>query len=233
MRNDLEDLMSGSASPNVISLVSRPGWTGPVLAAHSSASGLGSGLAKRTRRDLRSIEGSVAAVKAQQGEITRAAEALVAEMRERGKRFGLQVFGDRLKELQDAATASPEILGDLPAVLHHFQVGAATIVAVHIEASAGRGSTAPAFAHMQAARAVYGEHVLRFAFDILAKLAGDLGLAAVPAEWADDVSDAILAFVFPGDGDAPKDDAWRQAFTVRFDAIRDQARECRAVSGRS
>lgn len=214
MRNDLISSLRGSAAD--IPLAFRKGWLGPVLQAQ-----------------LSEIDGRRAALLSQQAEITLSIETLVAEMRDQGTRFGLQVFGDRLKELQDVATTSPEIMDDLPVVLRHFQPGAAVIVEVHIKASAGRGSTAPAFAHMQAARATYGEHVLRLAFDILAKLAGDLGLAQVPAEWADGIGEAVPALVFPGDGDAPKDDAWRQDFTVRFNAIRDQAQKRREASGRS
>ncbi|MBB3936555.1 hypothetical protein [Aureimonas phyllosphaerae] len=208
----------GSASSNVVPLAAIPGWTGPVLAAKRSAPRDGLvGPAFSLRGADHILAGRGAALADQVNEIMTEARAL-------GASFGLQLFTETIECLAaETAAASEqayesELIGNIPATLKRFESTARQITLVH--AVAGGSPNEAGYAHWAAARAAYGREVVRLVGGLLFDFAAELGTPDAADVWCEDLSDVVMAFVFPGDGESPKDDAWRGKQATRFENIR-------------
>ncbi|WP_061935990.1 hypothetical protein [Aureimonas sp. AU22] len=215
LKNSLLVSSMASAPP----LASFPGWAGPVVRAKRQA-GQGDSLlnpALPLEGTRKIFEARVAADVVKLG-------ALIVEARELGLGLGRSLCERTIASIEADILAvrfgegDPDLAGNVPAILKRFSTAAHEIFVVH-QLSDGPMNEATV-AHWMAARGEVAVGALKYVITILERHGETLALAVVPEEWVDDLSNVVKAFVFPGDGDAPKDDAWRQAIIERFDAIR-------------
>ncbi|WP_182422299.1 hypothetical protein [Aureimonas sp. ME7] len=175
--------------------------------------------------ELFSFEPPASVVAARRAVTAAQTVAVMTDARALGTAFGLRLFGDTVNGL---LTQSLTVMEDIPSVLATFEQRAHLISAVN--AMAGSNPSDVGYAHWSAARAAYAGEILKLVATILEGFAQRLGYRSTPPEWLEDLSDVVLAFVFPGFGEAPKDDAWREDCAMRYQAIRLAAAERDAPS---
>ncbi|MBB3934289.1 hypothetical protein [Aureimonas phyllosphaerae] len=207
-----------SAAP----LASFPGWAGPVVRAKRRT-----GCTDGQFNPPRSLDGASEILEARQR-----AESLrlIAEAREMGKAHGGVWFQLTMKALEyDLQIGhTPDLADNIPMLLTRFGE-ACDAFSSNVSAVFGPEGRNAGFAYWTAARGEYAARVVFLIDRLLHEVGKVIGQEAIPADLFEDMDTIVMAFVFPDYGVDPKDDAWRQAVTERFDAVRAHLRAVEAT----
>lgn len=226
--SSLKNHLLGSSMAGPVPLGSFVSWTGPICRAKSDAraSDRRSKLPSSTRiipplsmdRVPQILDERHAGLEARQRAL---GLELIQEARELGRAHGGVWFELIVKVIEHDLEIghTPDLADNIPLYLTRFGQ-ACEAYSSNVAAVFGREGRDAGFAYWTAARGEYAARVLILTDRLLREIGNVVGMDAVPNDMFEDLSTLVMAFVFPGYGVDAKDDAWRQAMTERFDAVR-------------
>jgi hypothetical protein len=216
----LKNSLLGSSMVGAPPLASFSGWAGPVVRAKRRT-----GCSDGQFNPPRSLDGASEILEARQRAegLRLIAEGLrlIAEAREMGKAHGGVWFELMVKVIEHDLEIghTPDLADNIPLYLTRFGEACEAYLS-NVAAVFGPEGRDAGFAYWTAARGEYAARVLILTDRLLREIGKVVGMDAIPNDMFEGLSTLVVAFVFPGYGVDPKDNAWRQAITERFDAVR-------------